>query len=201
MANVYKGSDAANSAIRALLKKIGEIYLTEEPELKQMFNKNKRKNFWEKIKKEFGHCCAYCGLKVGDKKSVKNKKTGTLEEVVIKLEREHLLMTNKDECGLDHPGNIVPSCGPCNVNNRKLGWKEHLFEQCAGDFNLYHLRLEKIESHIKKYKYPEIPEEIQREIRKKCDVLYNYVTKSVSESEQYISDIVVNSLKAQKFEL
>jgi hypothetical protein len=198
MANKYDASDAANSAVRALLNKIGQIYLNKEPELKKMFNKNERNDFWEKIQKEFYYCCAYCERKKGDVILVKNKKTKEFEEKALKLEREHLLMTNKEECGLDHPGNIVPSCSPCNVNNRKQGWKAHLLERCEGDKDLYQVRLKRIERHIKKYKYPKIPKEIQLEIRKKCGDLYNDVSKSVSDSKLYISDIIESSLKNTK---
>ncbi len=36
----------------------------------------------------------------------------------IKLQIEHLIMFNRQEFGLHHPGNVVPVCSNCN--NRRV---------------------------------------------------------------------------------
>jgi hypothetical protein len=36
------------------------------------------------------------------------------------LEREHFLMINAEQCGLHHPGNIVPCCKDCQKEKGTL---------------------------------------------------------------------------------
>lgn len=178
MATNYTRFDAANSAVRSFLTTIGNSFLENEPDLKKFFKEKKGVSFWSSIKEEFDHCCAYCGIKEGT--SILNKRG---KKVNVRLEREHLLMFNKEECGLHHPGNIVPSCSPCNVNNRKDGWKKHLYKICNENESLYFERLSKIENHIKKYKYPDISIDLQDDIKFSCVKLYNNVVNTVLEIE------------------
>lgn len=81
--------DSANTAVRAFLTKVGEYYLGRS------FNTSsgQAKKDWLIIKNEvFNSKCAYCGQQTDA------------------LQMEHLIMFNKIEYGLHHPGNIVPCC-------------------------------------------------------------------------------------------
>ena len=98
MALYNTASDSANTAVRAFLTKVGEFYL------ERTFNtaSGKSKADWERIRGNvFDEQCAYCG------------------EAEHKLQIEHLLMFNRAEYGLHHPGNIVPCCKSCNKRERK----------------------------------------------------------------------------------
>ena len=89
MATYNTPSDSANTAIRAYLTKVGEHYLGHG------FNTGSGKGLkiWKKIKEViFDGQCVYCGSQ---------------DE---KLTVEHLIMFNRTEYGLHHPGNIVPCC-------------------------------------------------------------------------------------------
>ena len=110
-------ADAANTAVRAFLTRIGEYYLGRS------FNTSsgKASQDWIKIRDiVFDGKCAYCGKKES------------------KLQMEHLIMFNRDEYGLHHPGNIVPVCNNCNKRSRDekqqyKNWEEHLSIICERD--------------------------------------------------------------------
>lgn len=113
--SIYNTSaDAANTAVRAFLTKIGEHYW------KNNFNtgSGKGKKDWQRIKESvFNNECAYCGTSSG------------------KLQMEHLIMFNRTEFGLHHPGNIVPVCAKCNSRSKKEDksyntWEDHLSHIC-----------------------------------------------------------------------
>jgi hypothetical protein len=105
-------SDAENTAVRSFLTKLGEEYYQKS------FNTGSGhgREVWRIIREdEFGGLCAYCG-KIPDKTSI-----------------EHLIMFNRDHCGLHHPGNIVPCCNSCNSRSKtddKIynDWETHLDE-------------------------------------------------------------------------
>ena len=107
-------SDAANTAVRAFLTKVGAKYWTKT------FNTGSGagKAIWIEIKdKVFEGKCCYCG-KAPDK-----------------LQIEHLIMFNRAECGLHHPGNVVPVCRECNNRGKNedgkyLSWQDHLNNIC-----------------------------------------------------------------------
>ena len=108
---IYNTSfDAANTAVRAFLTKIGEFYWGRS------FNTSSGagKRDWENIRDNvFQNLCAYCG------------------SASLKLQMDHLIMFNKVGYGLHHPGNIVPSCPLCNTRTKKSdgsynSWEEHL---------------------------------------------------------------------------
>ena len=69
------------------------------------------KEVWAEVKKEFRSRCAYC-----------RKKT--------KLQKEHLVGANRQECGLQVIGNIVPCCQSCNrrkmIDKKQPDWKKQL---------------------------------------------------------------------------
>ena len=91
--------------------------------------------------------CAYCG------------------ESGHTLQIEHLLMFNRTEYGLHHPGNVVPCCKSCNKRERKndksyTNWDEHLKIVCVrrNENNQYQMRKNKIEKSIADEKYPNLDE-------------------------------------------
>jgi len=106
--------DAANTAVRAFLTKVGSKYWGKT------FNigSGSGKTIWYEIKNEvFGGRCCYCG-----KRSEK-------------LQIEHLVMFNRVEYGLHHPGNIAPVCSDCNRRSKNdtgehLSWEQHLKRVC-----------------------------------------------------------------------
>lgn len=168
MATYNTASDAANTAVRAFLTKVGEFYLGRS------FNtgSGKGKADWERIRDNvFKGECAYCGV------------TGQ------PLQIEHLLMFNRTEYGLHHPGNIVPCCKECNKRERKVDksyttWQEHLKVVCERnkESNLYSTRKIKIENSIKDEKYPELDEKEQHAIRVIANSLYENIKSELNKS-------------------
>ena len=104
MAIYNTGSDAGNTMVRAFLTKVGESYLNHS------FNtgSGKGKEIWQGIKNKFESKCAFCGKEFNE------------------LTIEHLVMFNRKECGLHHPGNVVPSCKSCNKRTRDKESKEYV---------------------------------------------------------------------------
>ncbi|MBN8687318.1 MAG: HNH endonuclease [Chitinophagales bacterium] len=163
MAVYNTASDAANTAVRAFLTKIGGNYLGTT------FNTSSSRGskIWETIKcRIFENRCAYC-----DKKE-------------NKLQIEHLIMFNKDEFGLHHPGNIVPVCSNCNKrakdeNNTYKTWEEHLYMICNNNNQLdqYVIRRDKINKHTKEgeFKYPKLNQEENNALRIITNNLYESV--------------------------
>ena len=144
MASHNTGSDSANTNVRAFLTKIGAHYLGRS------FNHSsgKAKLHWRKIVEEtFNSQCAYCGISEKD----------------AKLTMEHLIMFNRTECGLHHPGNVVPCCSPCNKRERGndknfVGWEDHLKFICKNDKEKLQERKKTILNHIRNEKYPKLSE-------------------------------------------
>ncbi|HQN65610.1 MAG TPA: HNH endonuclease [Methylophilus sp.] len=161
MAVYNTSSDAANTAIRAFLTRVGEYYLGHS------FNtaSGKGKEIWEAIRdKDFESCCAYCGQKSHS------------------LQIEHLLMFNRTEYGLHHPGNIVPCCKSCNKRERNddgsyKSWEEHLKIICLNrnEATFYDHRKLKISSNILKYKYPNLSKNEHHSIRVIANSLYENI--------------------------
>ncbi len=161
MASFNTFYDSANTSVRAFLTKVGSFYNNGKN-----FNTSsgEGKKIWILIKDEFRNSCGYCGI--GE----------------TNLSMEHLIMINRIEYGLHHPGNIIPCCKNCNKrlkeNGKHLTWKEHL-KGIAG-VN-YELRLKKIEKHIKKYKYPNFSDAEIKAIKVIAESLYSNI---VSEGEK-----------------
>ena len=111
-------SDSANTAIRAFLAKVGEHYLGHSFNTGSGKGKGKGKALWLSLRDDdFKGCCAYCG------------------EKHEKPQIEHVLMFNRTEFGLHHPGNIIPCCKECNKRERLedktyCNWEQHLAKVC-----------------------------------------------------------------------
>jgi hypothetical protein len=154
--------DAANTAVRAYLTKIGELYLG------RTFNPGSGggKNDWIKIKEVFDNRCAYCG------------------KSDLKLQMDHLIMFNRSQFGLHHPGNIVPACSICNTRSKKgngeyNSWEDHLSIVCEENFekDQFFDRWSKIKRHINEgeFSYPKLTSEEENAIRIIADRLYKNV--------------------------
>lgn len=161
MAIYNTASDAANTAVRSFLTKVGEHYLG------RIFNtgSGQGKRDWLRIRDEvFEGKCAYC------------------EETPVALQIEHLLMFNRSEYGLHHPGNVAPCCKGCNKRQRKpdktyVDWIEHLELICSSrnEINLFEERKNKILTHIRNENYPELNENEQQAIRVIANSLYENI--------------------------
>lgn len=162
--------DAANTAVRAFLTKVGAKYWGKT------FNtgSGNGKAIWSEIKDEIfkGKCC-YCAKQSG------------------KLQIEHLIMFNRQEYGLHHPGNIVPVCSECNKRGkdkqgRYLNWDNHLRSICENNNNMDHFeeRRQKILNHInsEKFAYPKLSENEKHSIRVIAESLYNNITAETENS-------------------
>ena len=160
-------SDAANTAVRSFLTSVGEHYLG------RTFNTGigYGKAAWAQICSEFGSACAYC------------EQTGPLQI-------EHLLMFNRTEYGLHHPGNLVPVCKACNKRSRNdekryVSWQEHLAQVCAGKpLGTTERREARILEHMRRYGYPELNEQEKHAIRVIAEALYDNIK---SESEKALA--------------
>jgi HNH endonuclease len=170
-------SDAANTAVRAYLTRLGEYYL------KRSFNTGtgKGQQDWFKIRDEiFKGKCAYCG------------KSDT------KLQIEHLIMFNRDEFGLHHPGNIVPACPSCNKrskneNNQYTSWEDHLTLMCKKNNSIakFHERWTKINNHIKKgeFKYPDLTTEEKKAISIIANNLYESIKNEFEQAVKLFQEL------------
>lgn len=172
MAVYNTASDSANTAVRAFLTKVGEHYLGHS------FNtgSGKGKTLWLSIRDDdFNGCCAYCG----DKHE--------------KLQIEHVLMFNRTEFGLHHPGNIIPCCKECNKRERLedktyCNWEQHLAKVCEsrGESRNVETRKQKILDNFKKHKYPELNINEEHAIRVIANSLYeNIKTESEKSLDLY----------------
>ena len=158
-------SDAANTAVRSFLTSVGEHYLGRS------FNtgSGKGKETWEGIRSEFGHACAYCGE-------------------VTKLQIEHLVMFNRSEYGLHHPGNVVPVCKECNErqkdsNKNYISWQAQLAIKCGGsESDIFAKRKTKILDHIEKYGYPKLTSQERHAIRVIAESLYENIKNESDKS-------------------
>ncbi|GAA5314980.1 MAG: hypothetical protein AseanaTS_01840 [Candidatus Pelagadaptatus aseana] len=172
MAVYNTASDSANTAVRAFLTKVGEHYLGHS------FNtgSGKGKALWLSIRDDdFNGCCAYCG------------------EKHEKLQIEHVLMFNRTEFGLHHPGNIIPCCKECNKRERRhdktyCNWEQHLTRVCEsrGESSQIEPRKQKILDNFKKHKYPELNINEEHAIRVIANSLYeNIKTESDKSLDLY----------------
>ena len=165
MTTYNTGSDAANTIVRAFLTKVGEFYL------EQTFNtgNGKGKAEWLRVQTEsFNSKCAYCG------------------EEHQKLTIEHLIMFNRSECGLHHPGNIVPCCSKCNKRQRDadgnyLSWQEHLLSVCE-NIDEYKERRSRIVKHIETEQYPKLTEDEVNALKAIANHLYSSTKSELDKS-------------------
>lgn len=172
MAVYNTSSDSANTAVRAFLTKVGEYYLGHS------FNtgSGKGKAIWLSIKsQDFDNCCAYCGR---------------ASEV---LQVEHVLMFNRTEFGLHHPGNIVPCCKSCNKRERLenkayCNWEQHLLKVCERmyELDMFEERKKKILNNFERYHYPKLNKNEKHAIRVIANSLYeNMKTESEKSLNMY----------------
>lgn len=172
MTTYNTASDAANTAVRAFLTKVGEFYLGRS------FNtaSGRGKADWLRIRDEvFARKCAYCGEKPD------------------KLQIEHLLMFNRTEYGLHHPGNIVPSCDSCNKRKRNddrsfATWEEQLAWVCneRNQMTEFEKRFQAIKQSMENEGYPKLNENERHAIRVIASSLYeNIKGESVKSLELY----------------
>jgi len=162
--------DAANTAVRAFLTKVGAKYWG------RTFNigTGSGKAIWHEIKNEvFGGRCCYCS-----KRSEK-------------LQIEHLVMFNRVEYGLHHPGNVAPVCGDCNKrgkdeSGKHLSWEQHLRRICTKNKKMdsFESRRLQILKHITegKFAYPKLSKDEKNSIRVIAESLYNNITSETENS-------------------
>jgi len=173
---VYNTSaDAANTAVRAFLTKVGEFYLGRS------FNTSsgKGKVDWERIRDVvFESKCAYC------------------DESGKTLQIEHLIMFNRTEYGLHHPGNIVPCCKACNKRERKedksyTNWIEHLELICIrrDEVSQFVIRKQRIESSMSNEGYPILDEKEQHAIRVIANSLYDNIKSESGKSLELYKEL------------
>ena len=144
-----------------------------------VFDENSKpgREIWAKVVKEFDSKCAYC-----------RKKT--------KLQKEHLVGANRQECGLQVIGNIVPCCQSCNtrekIGKEQVDWKKQLKEICAKNEvdDTERVRREKrISSHIKKYVYPKIIASQKKLIKTMAENLYAVTAKQGDDFTKLYNDL------------
>jgi hypothetical protein len=178
--------DAANTAVRAFLTEVGAMYWG------RTFNtgSGSGKSIWLTIKNEIfkGECC-YCGIHLD------------------KLQIEHLIMFNREEYGLHHPGNIVPVCLECNKRGRDksgkhIKWEEHLENICVPKKELenFGLRKNRILKHINegKFAYPQLSDNEKHAIRVIAESIYQSITGEIDKSLKLygkITEAFVSSTK------
>ncbi|QQK70522.1 HNH endonuclease [Pectobacterium versatile] len=163
-------SDSANTAVRVFLTKVGEFYLGHS------FNtgSGKGKVIWLSIKDEyFSSSCAYCG------------------EESRHLQVEHIVMFNRTEYGLHHPGNVVPCCKSCNTrfknnDNMYCSWEEHLLKVCQkrNEIEQFEFRKKKIFDNFKIFKSPQLNDKERHAIRVVANSLYENIK---TESEKSLN--------------
>lgn len=161
MAVYNTASDSANTAVRAFLTKVGEYYLGHS------FNtgSGKGKSTWFAIRDEyFDACCAYCG------------------ESSQVLQIEHVLMFNRAEFGLHHPGNTVPCCKACNKRERLenkayCNWEQHLEKVCfsRNEEDCLEQRKQKILDNFARFNYPNLNQNEQHAIHVIANSLYENI--------------------------
>ena len=167
--------DAANTAVRAFLTKVGEHYLGRSYNT----GSGKGKEDWMRIKNTvFKNKCAYCDTETES------------------LQIEHLVKFNRTECGLHHPGNTVPVCKPCNKTRKNeqkkdLNWQDHLRAVCreTKTETSYDRRYKKIISHIKKEKYPNLTQDEKNTIKVVCKRLYENIKNEVESSLELYKEL------------
>jgi len=169
--------DAANTAVRAFLTEIGEYYLGRS------FNvgSGSGKRDWLKIRDViFEGKCAYCG------------------KSDLKLQMEHLIMFNKVEYGLHHPGNIVPVCHNCNKRSKNIeknyqDWERHLLFICESnnEKDKFQERLNKINTHItsEEFKYPILSPEEKNALKIITNNLYESVKNEFVQAVKLFEDL------------
>jgi hypothetical protein len=184
MAVYNQPADASNTAVRAFLTKLGEFYLESS------FNtaSGPGKKHWDRIKEQvFDNRCAYCDVKENS------------------LTIEHLIMFNKDQCGLHHPGNIVPCCKPCNkrskTNKVYNDWETFLLEineRSGKSLGEYQKRRTRILNHIKNENYPVLTSDEINAIKALTNSLYESIKLEFEKSLQLFKKLDETLIQGRK---
>lgn len=149
MANYNNYADASNSAVRSYLTLISERIINSDQSKPNSSHKDLINKHWQYLKENIftsekeGMClCAYCGQPT------------SLDSV----EKEHLQMLNRIDCGLHLPGNVVPVCKSCNKRKLKAtkydNWKEYLIKKYNNHYDKFSQLEEKITNHINSFEKP-----------------------------------------------
>ena len=186
MARHPRASDASNTMIRAFLIKVGEFHLSHSFDVGNGLGKKK----WIKIKNEtFNNSCAYCEKKETDSE---------------KLTIDHLIGLNRDECGLHHPGNVVPACRSCNSSKKKKdkkvkvnrAWIDHLEDICL-TIDDYKKRKKRIMDHISSEDYPKLTDDELNALKAVAAHLYLTVQSELEKSLNLFKEIDVTLVKGR----
>lgn len=169
--------DAANTAVRAYLTKLGEYYF------KRSFNTSSGRSLadWNKIRDlVFEGKCAYCGT------------------TSSKLQMDHLIMFNREQFGLHHPGNVVPACAVCNKRTKSEhgghnSWERHLSVICElnNSKDQFFDRWNKIKHHFEtgEFAYPKLKESEVKAIRIIANNLYERIKGEFDASFQLFQEL------------
>lgn len=170
MATYNTASDAANTAVRAFLTKVGEYYLGHPYNT----SSGRGKEIWTEIRDHrFSSRCAYC------------------DKATDSLQIEHVLMFNRSEYGLHHPGNTVPCCKSCNRRTRNpdssyADWETHLLTICTLNHEpeLFESRRLAILENFERYNYPRLNDNEIHSVRVIANSLYENIK---TESEKSLT--------------
>ena len=125
----------------------------------------------------------------------------------VKLQIEHLLMFNREEYGLHHPGNVAPVCERCNKrgkdrNGKHLSWEAHLKEVCvrANAGQSFEIKKARILNHIEKgeFAYPKLTQNEKHAIRVIAESLYQNITTETENSLELYGKITEAFVGSQK---
>jgi hypothetical protein len=161
-------AQAANQAVRNLLRKLGKEYDIK----RNMKPFSDNKDIYV-IRKYFHDKCCYC-------------RKGLLN---IQWDKDHLIPMNKEQGGLHAWGNIVPSCKDCNGAKQGSDWISYI-KSLKLQRNKEDSRIRRIRAYIFKYKY-NINLQMSNNISALAATMYNDITK-------YVSDELLSKITAGK---
>ena len=187
MARHPQASDASNTMIRAFLIKVGELHLSHS------FNvgSGAGKKIWNRIKEDtFNNSCAYCEIK---------------ESSLEKLTMDHLIGLNREECGLHHPGNVVPACKSCNNSKKKKykkgevnrAWMDYLEDICL-TMDEYKKRKKRIMDHRSSEDYPKLTDDEINSLKAVASHLYSTVQSELDKSLNLFKQIDFTLVKGRE---
>ena len=125
-------SDIANSAVRILLQDVGRLY-----DQRRGFEPFRGKNDLPVLVDFFGGRCCFCDaeFRPGNRATL-----------------DHLVPMNKESCGLDAWGNVVPCCRNCNGDKQAESWTKFIDRKVASKA-VRTDRKKRVRAFIRKYKY------------------------------------------------
>ena len=114
-----------------------------------------------------------------------------------------MIIFNRKECGLHHPGNIVPSWKSCNKRTRDkeskeyVGWVKHLETKCDSSEE-FKIRKEKIISHINSENYPKLTVDEKNALKAVAESLYERISNELPKSIDLFKKIDATLVKSIK---